>query len=257
MNQEKFKKYATLSLIGLAGLIVAPIIFLTIKGIVGLAIAGVLAMSIMTIAPAASQWFANMKFKTLEGVISYEPVLTLKTRAEERWTELGTQRDLLEQQAATLEEFTKKAKGFIKQFPEEAADWTERVKQYEQIFAYRVDLFKKAKGETEKFMVTIDKAEGIYEMAVLDAKMSKSFGKARDFMSIFKEKTAFDAIDKANSKAIASLRMALVDENFVSEQIKLQTEPTRAVNYNPSGSVNLGNILDITEISPENIRIKA
>lgn len=257
MNQEKFKKYATIGLVGLAGLIVAPIIFLVVKGIVGLAIAGVLAMGIMAAAPAVSQWLSNMKFKALEGVISYEPVLTLKTRAEERWAELDTQRALLEDQAATLEEFTRKAKGFIKQFPEEAPDWMQRIKDYEQIFAYRIDMFKKAKIETEKFMVTIDKAEGIYQMAVLDAKMSKSFGKTRDFMSIFKEKTAFDAIDKANSKAIASLRMALVDENFVSEQIKLQNEPVHAVTYNPTGTVNVGNILDITTIAPENIRIKA
>ena len=257
MNQENFKKYATIGLIGLAGLIVAPVIFLVVKGLVGLAIAGLVAATTMAAAPAVSQWLTNMKFKALETVISYEPVLTLKTRAEERWKELDVQRTLLEEQAATLEQFTKKANGFIKQFPEEASDWTQRVKDYEQIFSYRVDLFKKAKAETEKFMVTIDKAEGIYEMAVLDAKMSKSFGKARDFMSIFKEKTAFDAIDKANSKAIASLRMALVDENFVSEQIKLQAEPVRTVNYNPSGSVNIGNILDITTIAPENVRIKA
>lgn len=257
MDQEKFKKWATIGLIGVTGLVVAPVIFLAIKGIIGLAVAAVLAGAGMAVAPAVSQWFANMKFKSLETVINYQPVLTLKARAEERWKELDIQRNLLTEQRTALEEFTLKAKGFIKQFPEEAQDWQQRIRDYEQIFAYRVDLFKKAKIETEKFMVTVDKAQGIYDMAVLDAKMSKSFGKARDFMSIFKEKTAFDAIDKANSQAIASLKMALVDENFVTEQIKQQETPVHAVNYNPTGSVNLGNILDITEIAPENIRIKA
>lgn len=257
MDQEKFKTFAKIGLIGIAGLVVAPFIFLAIKGIVGLAIAGAVALGLIAVAPAASQWFANMKFKALETVISYEPVLTLKARAEERWKELETQRNLLEEQAGALEEFKRKANKFIKDFPEEAADWTQRSQQYEQIFAYRVDLFKKAKVETDKFVVTIQKAEGIYEMAVLDAKMSKSFGKSRDFMAIFKEKTAFDTIDKANSQAIASLRMALVDENFVSEQIKLQNEPVHAVSYTPAGTVNIGNILDIQEIAPENIRVKA
>lgn len=257
MDQEKFKKWATIGLIGVTGLLVAPIIFLTIKGIVGLAIAGVLAAGVMAAAPAVSQWMTNMKFKALETVISYEPVLTLKASAEQRWKELATQRDLLEEMSGTLQQFKHKATSFIQSYPEEAASWNQRVQSYEQIFAYRVDLFKKAKKETEKFMITIDKAEGIYEMAVLDSKMSKSFGKKSDFMTMFKEKTAFEAIDKANSAAMASLQMAMIDEEYVSEQIKLQAEPARAINYSPSGVVNLGNILDIQEIAPENIRIKA
>lgn len=257
MDQQKFKKYAAIGVTLAVCAIVAPFVALAIGGIVGIATAFALGSVLLAVQPAFTQWVTNMKFKALETVISYEPVLTLKTRAEERWKELDTQRSLLKQQAAALEEFTKKAKNFIKQFPEEAEDWMKRVNDYEKIFTYQVDCFKVAKLETEKFMVAIEKAEGIYEMAVLDAKMSKSFGKSRDFMSIFKEKTAFDSIDKANSEAMASLRMALIDENFVSEQIKLQETPQRAVNYTPAGTVNLGNILDIQEIAPENIRIKA
>jgi len=43
------------------------------------------------------------------------------------------------------------------------------------------------------------------------------------------------------------------------KQIEQQQTPAeqRVINYTPAGTVNLGNILDIQEIAPENIRIKA
>lgn len=256
MDQNKFKTIAKIGLIGVAGFIVAPAIYLVIKGLVGLAIAAAVGGGIIAFAPSVSQFMTNMKYKALEAVISYEPVLTLKSRAEERWKDLEEQRTLLEKQSADLMQFKTKAENFIRAYPDEAEQWKQRVKDWESIFAFRVEKWKEARASTEQFMRTVDKAEAIYEMAVADAKLGKSFGKSKDFMSMFKEKTAFEAIDKANSQAMASLKMALLDESYVSEQIKQQDTPVHAVTYAPTGEVNLGKLLDIQDIAPENVRIK-
>lgn len=257
MNQEKFKKYAAIGITLVVCAVVAPFVALAIGGIVGIATAFVLGSVLLAAQPAFSQWATNMKFRALETVISYEPVLTLKTRAEERWKELDEQKTLLQTSLASLEDFRGKALILIKKFPEEAENMKQRLKDNETRAAFRVNQFKDAKKATEQFMMVIDKAEIIYQVAVAENAFDKSMGKKNDFMARFTEQTAFDAIDKANNQAMASLRMSLIDEDFVTEQIKLQETPVRAVNYTPAGNVNLGNILDITEITPENIRIKA
>jgi len=109
----------------------------------------------------------------------------------------------------------------------------------------RVEMFKTAKADTELFDKQVDKAEAIFEMAVADQALGKSFGKGKDFMTIFKEKTAFEAIEKANSKSMADLKMALLDEDFVTKKIEQSTAPQRQVSYTPANTVNLGSILDI------------
>jgi hypothetical protein len=248
MSQEKFKKLTQYGVMGLVALVVSPIIFMVIKGIVGLAIAGVIGAVLIALMPAFSEKMAQLKFQALKGVVSRAPVESLHQRAKERRDELTTQRNTLQEQAAALAEFKNKAQKFNRDFPEEAPAINEQLAGYEKLFAYRVDMFKEAKVETDRFMKVVEKAEAIYEMAVIDAKLGKSFNKGKDFMSIYREKTAFDAIDKANSMALANLKMALVDDEFASKKVEAQTTAQHAITYDPAGNPILGNILDVRSI---------
>lgn len=249
ITQENFKKYTKLGLIGLTALVVAPVIFMVIQGIVGLAIAGVVGGLVIALAPAASQFFTTLKFKALGAVIDHAPVEALHQRAKERWEELENQQNMLKNQAASLESFRSKAMKFIKEYPDEAETWKERLKGYENLFAMRVEMWKTARDSTQLFMKQVDKAEAIYEMAVEDQKIGKSFGKSKDFMSVFKEKTAFEAIDKANNQAMADLKMALLDDDFVTKKVEESASPMRQVSYT-NNTVNLGNLLEIRELQP-------
>jgi hypothetical protein len=246
ISQEKFKKLTQVGIVGLVALVVSPIIFMVIKGLVGLAIAGVVGAVLLALMPAFTEKMAQLKFQALKGVISRAPVESLHQRAKERWDELTQQRNTLHEQAASLAEFKKKAEKFNKDYPEEAPQVNEQLAGYEKLFTYRVELFKGAKLETEKFMKVVEKAEAIYEMAVADAKLGKSFNKGKDFMAIYREKTAFDAIDKANSQALANLRMALIDDEFAAKQG--ETQPVHAVTYDKGNHVVLGDILNVQAI---------
>jgi ABC-type multidrug transport system fused ATPase/permease subunit len=246
MTQEKYKKLLQWGTVGLVALIVSPIIFSVVKGLIGLAIAALVGGVIFALMPAVTEKLAQLKFQAMKGVISRAPIESLYQRAKERWAALQEQQSILHEQAASLEEFKKKAEKFAKQYPDEAETWLTQLVGYEKLFAYRVDQYKAAKRSMEEFNKVVEKAEAIYEMAMADAKLGKSFNKDKDFMAVFREKTAFDAVDKASSQALANLRMALVDDEFVSKQIEGQQ--THAITYDAAGHVVLGNILQTQAI---------
>lgn len=246
MTREKFNFYAKLGITATIGLIVAPLILTIIGGIVGLGIAAAIVLIGHALLPAFSELLTQIKFGALRAVISRAPVDALIQRGKERWEAIEEQSVLLQEQAASLQAFKRKAIAISRNFPEEKADMDKRLADYEQLFAYRVDAFKQAKETTQQFMRTIDKAEAMYDMAVSDAKLGASFGKQKDFMASFREKTAFDAIDKANDMAIANLKMALVDDQYAS---KVET-PAHAIQYDAQQNVVLGNILDVKQEVP-------
>lgn len=241
LTQEKYKRLLQWGVAGGVALVVAPIIFMVIKGIVGLAVAGVLGATILALMPAFTEKMSQLKFQALKGVISRAPIESLYQRAKERWEALREQHVILQEQAGALEEFKAKTQRFVKEYPEEAEQYQTQLKGYEKLFAYRVDQYKTAKKANEDFNKTVEKAEAIYEMAVADAKLGKSFNKDKDFMAVFREKTAFDAVDKASSQALANLRMALIDDDFANKQV--ENVETHAIAYDSNGNVMLGNIL--------------
>ena len=250
MTQERFKFWTKLGLGALVALLVAPVIFLVVKGIVGIALALAVAAVINALVPAFSEWLTHLKYQSMRFVIDHAPVDALIHRAQERWDALEEQNKLLTEQAGTLEAYKKKAVTFARNFPEEAAETQANLKQYEELFAYRVDAYKVAKEETAKFMKVIDKAEAIYQMATADAALGKSFGKNKDFMAVFREKTAFDAIDKASANALGNLRMALLDEQLSA---KIEA-PAKAITYDANNNVVLGQVLSMDGITVPKIQ---
>ena len=247
MENDKATKYKKLIQIGIVcsvALVVAPIIFLVVKGIVGLIIAGVIGMTAMALLPALSEKLTQLKFQAVKLVISRAPVESLYARVHERHTLLQEQRQILQEQAANLEGFKKKATKFMAQYPEEAPAYQEKLTGYEKLFAYRVNLYQEATAKNKDFVKVVEKAEAIYEMAVADAALGHSFNKEQDFMAFYREKTAFDAIEKADNLAMSNLRMALVDDDFVNKAVANTTTPVHQVAYDAQGSVILGNILN-------------
>lgn len=244
MNQQSFNRLVKWSGLAVIGFVISPIVYMTIKGLVGLAVAMALAGLLHALTPAFAQWLTQLKFGALKGVISRAPVEALTARLNERWNALTEQAGLLKQQAAELQQFKQKTARFIVDYPEEAAAMNEKLVSYEKLFALRTDMFKRARRDTEEFARKVDKAEAVYQMAVADQKLSKSFGKQKDFDAYFKEKVAFEEIDKASAASLASLQMALLDD----ELDKKVDVPVHAIKYGPSGEVLTGSILEIERV---------
>lgn len=246
MTEAGYRRLLNVLAIGAVCFVAAPIIWYVVGGLIGIITAFVVGAVALALRPAFTERLSQLKFQALNTVISRAPVETLYQRAKERVIELDTQRQVLNEQAGNLESFKKKAQAFAKKYPNDSNDMQEKLEGYEKLFAYRVDLFKQAKAETQNFVAEVEKAEDIYEMALADAALGKSFNKGKDFMAIYREKTAFDAIDKANSRAMANLRMALIDDAVVTSQI--ENTQQHAVTYDANNNVVLGDIMNIDSI---------
>lgn len=246
MTRERFTLLAKIGGTAAIGFLIAPIIFKIIGGLAGMGIAAAMIIVGNALLPALTEWAAQLKYGALRAVINRAPVDSLIQRGRERWDALNTQAKLLQTQAAALQTFKRKAISISRTYPEEAPVLNKQLLDYEQLFAYRVEAFKEAKKKTQEFMRMIDKAEAMYEMAKTDEALGDSFGKQTDFMAAFREKTAFDAIDRANDMAIANLQMALVDNDYAS---KIETPP-HAITYDNQHNVVLGDILDVKQEVP-------
>lgn len=246
MKQETFTRVVKYGALSLAALVISPIIFAIVKGVVGLALAAVVLLVLNALAPAFSVWLGQLKYGAMRAVISRAPVDALVQRLDERWKAIGTAAEALKAQAAELQQFKAKVSQYVRDWPEEAQAMQEKLAAYEKLFALRTDMFKRAKQDTQEFARKVDKAEAVYSMALADQKLAKSFGKQRDFDAYFREKVAFEEIDKASATSLASLQMALLDE----ELDKKIDAPVHAIKYSGTGEVITGNILNVPQEVP-------
>lgn len=242
-KQQKFKLMAQLGIGGLVALVVAPIIFMVVKGVVGLAIAAAIGGVLMAVTPAVSTWLTAMKFKALKAVIKGNPVEVLQSQLQAREVELNKFRAALTTQTTQLEKFRSEVTKLSKEYPEDAKTYQDQLSDFERLLAFRVEQFKAARMAHEKFRSEIKKAERLYAMSMASAAAGVAMNTSEDFMSKFKEENAFDAIEDAHISAIAALKRAMDDDAFVLKEIKTSNVQTHAVAYDNSGAVILGNLL--------------
>lgn len=247
-KQQKFKLMAQVAIGGLVALVVAPIIFMVVKGIVGLAIAGVAGGVLMALTPAVSTWLTAMKFKALKAVITANPVEVLQSQLQSREGEIEKFRKALTDQTTELERFRVEVDKLSREYPAEAKTYQAQLADFERLLAFRVDQFKAAKRAHEKFKSEIKKAERLYAMSMASQKAGQAMNTGEDFMSKFKEEHAFDAIEEAHIRAIATLKRAMDDDAFVRQEIETANVQPHAVAYDNAGSVILGDILQPTTV---------
>lgn len=249
-KQQKFRVGAVAALLA-AGFAASFFIYAAIGGLIGLAIAGVLGGAILALAPATASWLAALKFKALKAVISRAPIEELYRLAKDRREKILHARDRIRDCMAVLHHLRAKVTHFRKQYPDEAEQYSTRLLASEKRLAFMVEKFKKAKQEEAAFLAVIDKAEAHYEMAVAEADVAKALGQSYDFMESFREKVAFDAVERAAAKAMAELDIAIIEDGAVPD------EPVHAVNYDAGGNVVLGNILDLDDLNTPRVAQKA
>ena len=245
MNKETFTRIIKYGGMGVIAMVIAPFVFLAIQGIVGAAIAIVIAGILHALMPAFSTWLGQLKYGAMKVVISRAPVEALIARASERAKALQEQAQLLKAQGEELATFKRKTLQFMRDYPEDAPQMQEKLDGYEKLFALRMDMFKQAKADAVEFGKKVDKAEAVYDMAMADAKLSKSFGKQKDFDAFFREKVAFEAIERASDASMASLSMALLDDDLVA---KVKPAETHAIKYDANHNVVTGNILNVPNV---------
>lgn len=245
-KRKRYKIGLVVAIVAVYCFLIQPFIVAIIGGLVGSIIALAIGLIAAALTPAAIEKLAHIKYGALKAVISRDPINALYRRLEERKRAQEDMRMKVLEQTAALSKTKRRTAEMIKQYPTKAEQYNARLIGFERLLAHQVDLYKKLKAAVELFTEKLEEAEAEYEMAVLFNETSQIMGGQEDFEKQLREKFAFDAIDKEVDMAMANMSMALIDIDHAPVQITATQQ--HAINYDASGNVVLGNILEPVKV---------
>lgn len=197
-----------------AAAIIAPVIFLTVKGLIGLAIAGFVGLVIINGAPVAASALANWKLKGIKAVAAANPVEQLQNVLIERRNALATFAEQITEFASRVRQFEGKLQWFKKQFPSEADKFDEQAAAMNQLLAVRKARYDEVRQQLAAFEMEVKKADAIWQMSQAAAELQKAAGmRGEDVYAKIKAETALESVEMSLNRSFAQLETALLEES--------------------------------------------
>jgi len=199
---------------GVVGFLVAPFIFIAIKGLVGLIIAAAVAFIIIQFIPFFALKIANWRLQAIKWEAGRNPIETLQNDYGKRLEALKTFRDRIRTSAAAISSFGAKLNEFKANRPERAAKFQEEYDKMLQVLEARKDKYGRAKQSLEAYSKRIDAAKDEWDMAQAAIAMNEAVGTidGEEFLQKIMVSTAMDSVQKALSESFADLELSLMDE---------------------------------------------
>lgn len=230
--QQKRKRIETgvkLGLLALGGFIVAPFIFLAIKGLVGLAVAAAVGLAVVNFAPVVAMKFANWRLQAIKAEATRNPIETLQNQYAERQLALGKFREAITNFSASVKSFQDKLSEFKVKFPQDSEKFADQLSQMKRLLDLRRSKFKEAQISLEQFDSEIARANAIWEMGLAAASLNAAAGMTEDdFLAKIKVETALESVSQTMNSAFAELETSLVEEESEHEVSQRLTANRRA-----------------------------
>lgn len=231
---DKSQKLAT-ALKWVGGILVAavasPIIFLALKATLGLLALGVAAgvgMALLKLTPWFSMKISNIVMKLIIHEAETNPIETLENLRIEKTEELRKADEAIVEFEMEVRNYDDKTKEFSKQYPEEAASFTEISTKMHEALKLQKDEQEVARAKLQDLGLRIEKARAIYDMSMAAQAVTElSNSAAAKVYADIKQKIAFDSVQKELNRSFASLNMALNQRKTISTASNLQ--PNRKV----------------------------
>jgi hypothetical protein len=194
-----------------AALVVAPMIFLVVKGVAGLLAAGLLGLSGVQLAPAVALKLANWRLRLMQGEASGNPLPTLENMLIDRRTALTQASVQLQGAIAQIDAFVEQAEHFARIHPDAATRWLERAQRAKQLREQKKRALRTAAESVAAFEQEVDRARTEWALVEAERALSHSLGATRgDPMAQLLERTALDSVRLQMNSAFASLETELV-----------------------------------------------
>jgi hypothetical protein len=241
---EKIVKYAALPIVGF---IVAPYIFLSIKGLIGLVIAGVISVVVVNMIPWFAAVVANWRLKALKHEAAKNPIETLENDYKRRHEALVAFRRSILNSKAEVASFGDKLQDFKGQYPADVAKFDEQYRKMVELLKLKGRKYEQAKANLQSYESEIDRARAIWNMAQAAAQMNKAAGVDTDeFFAKIQVETALGSVQKSLNLAFADLEMSLADEK-ADQQAKAGLPATGVPPAIESGSQTLELDIEVAE----------
>jgi len=215
--EKRRDRYELISKIGIAAVavvLVAPFIFILVKGLIGIAAAVAIASVMIAITPAASLAIANFGVSLLKLEAGRNPVETLQNEYKEKSIQLEEKRGNIEKCAAQVLTFKGKVEGLKIKYPDEATKFEEQVAGMEALLAVRKEKYKAAGRELQAFRDIVDKADAIWQVTQALSAASSGVDKTEEFFSEMRTKTALDSVQLSLNHSFAALDTSLLEASI-------------------------------------------
>ena len=214
----------------LVGFLVAPFIFLAIKGLIGLLIAGGIAFTAMQFAPYFSMKIANWRLAAIKAEAAKDPISTLQNDYRFKQINLDEFGQSIKVFSAEVKQFESKVVSLAKQYPEEVPIYREQAVKMNRLLKLREDKYKEAQDNLRQYDMEIKKASTLWDMSQAALKLSKAAGESEDdFFSKIKSETALDSVQKSLNMAFADLEFALMEEDNKPKELPASNQKTEII----------------------------
>jgi hypothetical protein len=235
-NEQKKQRIETIAKIagaGVIGFVVAPFVFIAIKGLIGLIIAAIISFVAIQFLPVLALKVANWRLKAIKAEASANPVETLQNDYNTQKEALNNFLQSIKDFAAQVNIFGGKLDGFAKQYPDEAPKFRENHQKMKDLLALRFKKYEESKATLAAYELEIQKVKALWEMGQAAAEMNKAAGvDSEEFLQKISRETAIDAVQKSLHTALADLEISLAEEKPMLEApkqgltIDIQTKST-------------------------------
>lgn len=197
--------------IGLAGaVLVAPFIFLAIKGAVGLIVATVFGAAIVHGAPVLAMKLANWKLKGLKQEARQNPIETRQNIALQARARIKESEKELTTFDTEVRNFSDQVKGLRQSQPEDAADFAEQLSGLQRLLELKRQSLAEAKRNADEFEAATQRAANKWKVAQAAIRMQKLSGSmAEDEMEKLLASESLDSVQSAMNHALAELDTAI------------------------------------------------
>ena len=223
-RKARIERWAKVGLIAAIGLIVSPIIFLTIKGLIGLAIAALIGLTMVTFAPWVSMKFANWKVKAIVHEAGENPIETMVNLLAAKRQAFVTFQENVVAAVTARDNFRDKVANFSKKYPARAPEFEKKLADMTKL----VEMKKVALAAAEKALDDgehkLDEMRAYWEMSQAAQEAHAAAGMdTGDMYEKLKADTAVDAVFASMNKAFAQLEVAAALEDPAEQTARVVT----------------------------------
>lgn len=236
-RRDRIRKWATVGLIGVAGLLVSPFIFLAIGGLVGLIIAAVVGATAVTFAPVVSMKLANWKVKAIVAEATENPIETMINALAAKRRAFDNFKTNVENSISARNTFKQKCESFAKKYPQRAAEFQSQLDRMTLL----VEKKKTALGEAQQALEDgdnkLEEMKAYWEMSKDAIELNKAAGMdTGDSFEKLKVDTACDAVFESMNRAFAQLEVA---DALSVESVDKVPEPAQQLGHSEQNVVEV------------------
>lgn len=209
-----------------AAALIAPVIFLAVKGIVGLAIALVLGLVLVHGAPLASRWMSTVALEGFKGLARKNPVETRQIIAMKRNEELTSVAEAIRTFGAEVLNVERHVKELEREGDAVgAAELRRTLEKLQQVLAMRKQAYQRAVAAQQEYEQVTAKVALRWKAAQAALKAQKLAGpSANKELDRIMSEEALESVETAMNKVFADL-----EHTMLTESLQLDNNPSPVI----------------------------